>query len=513
VIREGLLGNYLVDAWRFGEGAGVELVNPATREPLGRVSTFGLEFGSGLEASRQAGRELRRLTFAERAACLDRAVGVIKEERLRLLELSIANGGKTEKDAAIDVDGAFGTMKTRAKEGSSLGDRRWLLDGDVVPLSRDKVFGAQHAWIPRTGTAVLINADNFPIWGMAQKVAAAFLAGMPVVVKAAPETALAAHHLAKAWVEAGIFPVGTFSFIAGQAFDLIHWVGANDVVAFTGSANNGERVRQAVSGRCGKVIVEGGGLNAAVLAPDVDHESPTYRMMLAAVMEDMTVMAGQRCTATRRVLVRAGLARRFYDDLAERLMAETVMGNPALSEVTMGPVSSARRLDDIHAAINRLEVDASATVHQKPEQRGDGDGFFVGPTVFLVNNTLEDQAVHRIEVFGPVVSVMSYDSPDQIPLIVNRGRGSLVTPVYTDDVMAHRDWIRGLFDQAGRTYVVGAEDQSNAVPSAITYPGVIHGGPGRAGDGEELGGLWSLYPYMRRVAVQGSVTTIESLLR
>ncbi len=511
------LRSYLGGEWVAGRGSLQVLVNPATEEPLAQTGSGGIDLAAALDfARRQGGPALRALSFAERGALLKAMCDAIQAHRDELLDLAIANGGNTRSDAKFDVDGATFTLSTYAELGKGLGAARWLVDGEGITLGRTPRFHGQHLQVPRHGVALHINAFNFPAWGFAEKAAVALLAGMPVLVKPATSSALVAHRIMEILIEQRALPAGALSLLAGGAGDLLEHVGPQDVIAFTGSSDTGVKIRSlpSVVRNSVRVNVEADSLNAAVLGPDAEPGCETYEFFLKDVLRDMTQKAGQKCTAIRRVLVPAPVADRVRDDLIARL-EKIVVGNPAHDGVRMGPLATADQLRDVRAGIELLARDGrlvfgSAAV--TPLGAAEGKGFFVGPVLLEVEPGAEAPSVHSHEVFGPLATIVPYSGPpaDAVEL-VSRGRGGLVSSLYSEDVDFVGALVLGLAPHHGRLFLGSAKIAEQSPGPGTVLPLLVHGGPGRAGGGEELGGLRSLAFYMQRVALEGSRPMIERI--
>ena len=505
---------------RWVEGASPQtLVNPATEEPLARAGSAGLDLGAAMEfARRTGGPALRSLSFAERSRLLQAMADALQAHRDELLDLSVRNGGNTRGDAKFDVDGATFTLSAYAELGKGLGEARFLVDGEGIPLARSPRFHGQHLMVPRRGAAVHINAFNFPAWGLAEKAAVALLAGMPVVSKPASSSAMVAHRIVEILIEKQALPTGALSLLVGSAGDLLDHLGPQDVVAFTGSSDTGAKIRvlPQIIANSVRVNVEADSLNAAVLGPDADPGGETYELCLKDVVRDMTQKAGQKCTAIRRVMVPAAVADRVRDDLVDRLQAITV-GNPAHEGVRMGPVATAGQLEDVRAGIERLARDGRL-VHgdagRAPIGVEPGKGFFVGPVLLEVEPGADAPSVHSHEVFGPVATVVPYSGgAAEAAAIVARGRGGLVSSVYSEDVAFTSSVVMDLAPYHGRIFLGSAKIAEMSPGPGTVLPLLVHGGPGRAGGGEELGGLRGLAFYLQRVALEGSRPTIERIVK
>ena len=513
------LPSYLGGRWVEGTGAAQTLVNPATEEPLAEVRGEGLDRAGALAFARSVGGPaLRAMTFAERGAMLRAVTDALQSHRNELLDLAVANGGNTRSDAKFDVDGAIFTLAAYADLGKGLGDVKVLADGEGVQLGRSPRFHGQHIQVSRTGVAVHINAFNFPAWGLAEKAAVALLAGMPVVSKPATSSALVAHRILRILTEGKVVPEGALSLLMGGAGDLLEHLEPFDVVAFTGSSDTGETIRSRphVIKSSVRVNVEADSLNAAVLGPDVGAGDETYDYFLKDVLRDMTQKAGQKCTAIRRVLVPADRADRFRDDLVDRLQKITV-GNPALENVRMGPVATARQLEDVRAGVAQLARDGRLVFGSGEVQAVGvpaGKGFFMTPVLIEVEAGAPAPSVHAREVFGPVATLVPYSgTAAEAAELVGRGRGGLVSSVYSEDTAFTAEVVLGIAPYHGRVFLGSAKIAEASPGPGTVLPMLVHGGPGRAGGGEELGGRRGLAFYMQRVALEGSRPVIDRILK
>jgi 3,4-dehydroadipyl-CoA semialdehyde dehydrogenase len=497
------LRSYVGGRWVAGSGASQALLNPTTEEPLASVSSEGIDLNAALHYARSTGGPaLRSLSFKDRGALLKGIADAIQTERERLLELGIANGGNTRSDAKFDVDGAIATLLAYSETATSLGAGTFLVDGEGSQLGRSARFHGQHIAVPRHGVAVHINAFNFPAWGFAEKAAVALLAGMPVLSKPATSSALLAHRIMELIVEKQLLPDGALSFLVGSARDLVSHLGGQDVVAFTGSGETGTQLRgaPAVIRNSVRVNVEADSLNAAVLGPDVEPRSDMYELFLKDVVRDMTQKAGQKCTAIRRVLIPYAVAASVREDLIE-LLGPIRVGDPKYEDTRMGPLASREQLADVREGVARLggkhAFGSAAPVGTK--------GFFISPIL------IEDagEALHEREVFGPVAALVRYrQDPAEI---VTRGAGGLVASVYSDDQEFIERMLAALAPYHGRLFLGHPKIELSPGPGTV-LPQLVHGGPGRAGGGEELGGPRGLAFYMQRVALEGSRPVISKIL-
>ena len=497
------LRSYVSGRWVAGSGAPQTLLNPTTEEPLAQASSEGLDLKAALHYARTTGGPaLRAMSFAERGAALKAIADAIQTEREKLLELGIANGGNTRSDAKFDVDGAIATLLAYSETATSLGGGKFMVDGEGIQLGRSARFHGQHIAVPRHGVAVHINAFNFPAWGFAEKAAVALLAGMPVLSKPATGSAMLAHRIMELIVDHKLLPEGALSFLVGSARDLIPHLGGQDALAFTGSGETGAQIRAApnVIREAVRINVEADSLNAAVLGPDVEPRSDMYELFLKDVVRDMTQKAGQKCTAIRRVVVPYAVAASVREDLIE-LLGPIRVGDPKFEDTRMGPLASREQLADVREGVQRLggkhAFGGVGPVGSK--------GFFISP--ILVEDPGE--AVHEREVFGPVAALVRYkDNPGEI---VARGNGGLVSSVYSDDQDFIERIVAELAPYHGRLFLGHPKIELSPGPGTV-LPQLVHGGPGRAGGGEELGGPRGLAFYLQRVALEGSRPVIQKLL-
>ena len=503
------LKSFVSGAWHEGAGNAASLLNPATEESLAESSTEGIDFSAALEyARRVGGPALRAMTFAERANMLQGIYDALFANREEFIGLSIANGGNTRNDAKFDVDGATATVLAYVDVGKEIGDRHIISDGKTEQIGRTPRYGGKHICSTMCGVAVHVNAFNFPAWGMIEKAAVALLAGMPVVSKPATSTALLAHRMTEIMLESGVLPDGAFSFIAGSVGDLLDHLGPQDALAFTGSGATAAVLRglAAHTERSVRVNVEADSLNAAIMGPDVASGDDTWHMMLNEVTNDVRQKAGQKCTAIRRVFVPPHQIDNFIEALRERL-EDIIVGNPTDANVRMGPLISHDQLDDVAAGIDALAEQATKVCGSlKPENLTgveNGKGFFLTPHLFQVDDVATAPMVHEREIFGPVVTVLPYADNGTLINGCAQGGGSLVSSVYSDDRDFAREILTGLAPFNGRL-THGSSKVSGISPGPGTVsPMLVHGGPGRAGGGEELGGARGLSFYMQRTAIQG----------
>jgi oxepin-CoA hydrolase/3-oxo-5,6-dehydrosuberyl-CoA semialdehyde dehydrogenase len=503
------LSSYVRDRWVTGKEPFAGLVNPSTEEALAQTSTGGIDMGAVLEHARtHGGPALRELTFAQRGELIKAWSKALHAAREDLIALAMQNGGNTRGDAKFDVDGAIATLAHYAELGAQLGSLRALRDGEAVQLGRTARYAGIHLWVPRDGVAVHINAFNFPAWGTAEKAACALLGGMPIVSKPATSTALVAHRLAE--IGAPLLPRGSFQFLCGSPGDLLDRLGPQDVVAFTGSSKTAAKLRDQLARRGTRLNVEADSLNAAVLGPDVSLGGATWDLFVSDVARDMTQKAGQKCTAVRRIFVAAAQLQQAQGALVDRL-AQVRVGDPARAEVTMGPLSTADQLRDVRAGIGRLAAESQPAFGGNGAVKAlapEGRGYFVSPVLFVARDPAAAKVMHEDEVFGPVATLAAADTPADL---VRRGGGGLVCSVYSDDREFLRRCVLAIAPYHGRIYLGSEKVAGQMMGPGTVLPQLLHGGPGHAGGGEELGGLRGLQLYSQRVALQGDRALLDAI--
>jgi 3,4-dehydroadipyl-CoA semialdehyde dehydrogenase len=511
------LESYLSGRWLRGEGVETRLVDPVKGDELATVSAKGVDLAGALEFARKQGQGgLRNLSYAARAKLVGAVADVLLANRARYEEIAIANSGNTKIDAAIDIDGGIGTLKYYARLGAALGDARTLLDDKPVRLAKAENYQAIHLLLPRRGAAIHINAFNFPSWGLWEKAAVSLLAGVPVLAKPASSTALLAHAMVRDVIAAKVLPDGALSLLCGGAGNLLAALTSDDIIAFTGSADTAVRVRghADVVARSVPVNIEADSINAALLAPGSAPASASFDAFVREVVREMTVKAGQKCTAIRRIFVPADMADAVADALAGKLKS-TKVGDPRAADTRMGPLVTRAQQAAAFDGIRRLASEAAIVCGGADAPMFDGidraKSAFVAPTLLKLENAGDGKAVHEVEVFGPAATIVPYgDEADAVRLIA-RGGGSLVASVFGED----KDFLVRIVSEIGpshgRLLMVDPAIASAHTGHGIVMPQCNHGGPGRAGAGEELGGLFGLRFYHQRLAVQGSSDLLADL--
>jgi len=488
----------------------IDIRSAVTGDVVAEANVGGLDMAEILAYARSVGGPaLRRLTFHQRADLLKRLAQYITERKDELYKLSFQTGA-TRTDNMIDIDGGIGTLFVYASKGRrELPNSTFLLDGAVEPLGKTGTFAGQHIVTSLQGVAVHINAFNFPCWGLLEKFAPALLAGVPVVTKPATVTSYVAHALVRMIQASGILPDGALQFIVGPTGDLLDHLTCQDVVSFTGSAATSEMLQRhpVIAREAVRFVAERDSLNAAILAPDAAPGTPEFDLFIKEVAKEMTVKAGQKCTAIRRALAPAAHVSAVIDALRDRL-AKVQVGNPELDTVRMGPVVGQSQRRDVLAHVAKLRQEAELAAGDLDNFAVEGAdkvrGAFIPPLLLHCADPVRANAVHSVEAFGPVATVMGYDGLDQAVALANRGGGSLVASVYTHDPRVASDLVFGIGAFHGRLVLIDRDCAKEQTGHGSPMPHMVHGGPGRAGGGEELGGVRSLSHYMQRTALQGS---------
>jgi len=516
-----LLLNHLGGRWVAGQGAGSPLFDPVLGDELVRVDATGLDLRAGFAFARDTGgAALRSLTYRQRAALLAAAVKVLQAHRADYEAIATANSGTVKSDSSVDIDGGIYTLSTYARMGEGLGDHRHLADGDAVRLAKDALFQGRHVLVPSRGLALFINAFNFPSWGLWEKAAPALLSGVPVVVKPATATAWLTQRMVRDVVDAGVLPPGALSVVCGSGAGLMDALEPFDVVSFTGSADTAALIRShaAVTQRSVRVNIEADSVNGALLLPGEAPGGEAFDLLAREVAREMTQKSGQKCTAIRRVFVPEACYASAAEAIGARL-ARTPVGNPRNETVRMGALVSRAQLDSVRQGLARLKQQAETLHDGATHALVDADparACCVGPTLLGTRSADGSDAsglVHDVEVFGPVATLVPYRDAAHAMALVARGQGSLVASVFGSDPRALADASIELAALHGRVHVVSPDVAAMHTGHGNVMPQSVHGGPGRAGGGEELGGLRALNFYHRRAAVQASTAVLDHLGR
>ncbi len=517
-MGEGMkLTNYVSGKWIEGSGTGEPLVDPVTSEELARISSQGIDIDAALEFARSQGAPaLRELTYAQRADLLAKIAEALSANRDEYFRISLLNLGANQPDASFDVDGAIYTLKYYAKIGRNLGEQKMLKDGGENPLSKTNIFAARHFLAPAKGAAVFINAFNFPAWGLCEKAAPALLSGVPVVVKPASPTAWLTQRMVEDIVKAGVLPTGVISIICGSARDLLDHVRESDTLSFTGSADTAARIRghANVSRRSVRLNIEADSINSAILGFDAAPGSDIFDLLVKEVVRELRLKAGQKCTAIRRILVPKQHLQAAGEAISAKLGAMKV-GNPRNPDSKVGPVVNKAQQAACLEGLRRLKEECAVVYggdeNFRPLDADPAKSAFVQPTLLASKDGLNAKSVHDVEVFGPAATLVGYSDTNDLIALARRGLGSLVASIFSNDSNFVRDVVLGIGDMHGRLLVVDSTVGGQHTGHGNVVPSCLHGGPGRAGGGEELAGLRAVLLYHRRFVVQGPPSLLNSL--
>lgn len=509
------LKSYVQGRWFAGEGEAQQLRDATTGQVIASASSAGIDFRATLRYAREAGgAALRKLTFHERAALLKQLAKKLGEFKDEFYTLSYATGA-TRMDSMIDIDGGFGTLFAYASRGArELPNSRVYMDGDVEVLSKTGSFVGQHICVPLEGAAVHINAFNFPVWGMLEKLSPTLLAGVPAIVKPATTTAYLTELVVRRIVESGILPEGSLQLVCGSLGDLFDHLTCQDVVSFTGSAHTAQKLRAHpnIINHSVRFISETDSINSCVLGDDAKPGQPEFDLFVREVTREMTAKAGQKCTAIRKAIVPAVHA----DAVAEALkasLAKIVVGDPRLENVRMGPLAALSQRREVLGRIAELRREAELITADAIELAGaeHDRGAFIPPSLLYCRDPRKAKAVHNVEAFGPVCTVVPYESTSDAIAFARMGEGSLVASVFTADDALATELVLGLAPLHGRLLVINRDCAKESTGHGSPLPALVHGGPGRAGGGEEMGGIRGVMHYMQRTAIQGSPQTIAAV--
>jgi oxepin-CoA hydrolase/3-oxo-5,6-dehydrosuberyl-CoA semialdehyde dehydrogenase len=501
------LRSYVSGAWHTPLDEGAPINDAVTGEEVARVSSAGIDFAAALGHGRRSGAGLRELTFHQRAALLKTLASYLREHREELYALSYRTGA-TLGDSKVDIDGGIGTLLAYSSKGRrELPNDTVYVDGEVEVLSKRGSFLGRHIRTPLHGVAVQINAFNFPVWGPLEKLAPAFIAGMPTLIKPASQTAYLTARLAELIIESGILPEGSVQLVCGGAGDLLDHLTEQDLVGFTGSAATARTLRThpVIVGRAVRFNAEADSLNCSILGPDGDLD-----LYVKQLVAEMTVKAGQKCTAIRRAFVPAAL----IDDVAEAVrdrLAKITVGDPTAEGVRMGALASLQQREEVRRAIKAI---GGSIIFGDPDHLDviGADavrGAFMSPV--LIRGESDRAEPHEVEAFGPVSTLLPYSSTEQVIELAARGQGSLVGSIVTEDAGFAREVVLGLAPWHGRLLVLDSDDAQESTGHGSPLPALVHGGPGRAGGGEELGGIRGVLHHMQRTAVQGSPKVLTAV--
>ncbi|HEU4969113.1 phenylacetic acid degradation bifunctional protein PaaZ [Sphingomonas sp.] len=514
----GIVQSFAEGHWVAPKGQTEPVHSALTGEVIAEMGTDGLDFGAMAgHARRVGGPNLRRMTFHDRALMLKALGQAVMARKEELYALAWATGA-TRADNWIDIEGGAGTLFSFSSKGRrELPNSRILIDGDTEILGKTGSFIGQHVYTPLQGVAVHINAFNFPVWGMLEKLGPTWLAGMPAIVKPAQQTAYVAEACVRIMLETGLLPEGAIQLVSGKAGGLLDHLTGQDVIAFTGSARTAELLQRhpVVAREAVRFTAERDSLNASILGPDATPDSPEFDLFVKEVAKEMTVKAGQKCTAIRRALVPAALIDAAQAALSARL-AKTVIGDPRVEGVRMGALVGRSQLDDVRAKVAELARQAPI-VFGDPEHvelvgEGLDKGAFISPILLRADDPWTADAIHEVEAFGPVSTLMPYRDLDDAVALANRGKGSLVVSAFTHDPDVARELVLGSASFHGRMAFIDRDCAGQSTGHGSPLPVLTHGGPGRAGGGEELGGIRAVKHFMQRTALQGSPAMLSKVV-
>ncbi len=510
------LKNYALGQWIEGEGDGQNLYNAITGETVAVASSKGLDFGEMLNYARQTGGpELRKMTFHQRGRMIKKLALHLYKIKDQFYPISYQTGA-TKTDSWIDIDGGIGTLFAYASLRRQFQDQCFYVDGEAANLSKGGTFIGHHIMVPKPGVAIHINAFNFPVWGMLEKVAVNLLAGVPAVVKPATLTSFLTEAVVKEIIASGILPRGALQLICGSARGILDQVTSQDVVTFTGSATTGRMLKshERILSEAVPFNMEADSLNCAVLGPDAVPGTAEFDLFVKEVRKEMTVKCGQKCTAIRRVLVPENLVEDVQIALGKQL-AGTTIGDPAVEGVRMGALAGKVQVEEVKERVAQLAEHAEIVF-------GDIENFdvvgadrqagaFLSPILLLQSDPFKHQEVHEIEAFGPVSTIIPYKNMDEAIELANMGKGSLCCSIATADDKIACEYVLGAAPYHGRILVLNEASAKESTGHGSPMPLLVHGGPGRAGGGEEMGGIRGVKHYLQRTAIQGNPTTITAI--
>lgn len=511
------LKNYAAGKWVEGEGTGTILYNAINGSQVAEATSKGLDFKGMMEYARKVGGpKLRKLTFHERALMLKSLALYLTTKKADFYATS-AFTGATKADSWIDIDGGIGNLFVYASKGRrELPNETFYVDGKAEMLSKNGSFIGHHICVPMEGVAIHINAFNFPCWGMLEKIAVNFLAGMPAIVKPATVTSYLTEHVTREIIASGILPEGTLQLICGSAGDILQHVTEQDVVTFTGSASTGKMLKAspAITENSVRFNMEADSLNCSILGPDATPDTEEFKLFIKEVSREMTIKAGQKCTAIRRIIVPESMTQEVINAVSSRLKTN-VIGDPSVEGVRMGPLASKEQVVDVKEKVNELLKTCEIAFGNMDDFEVSGadknKGFFMPSVLLHSKHPFDKSGAHSIEAFGPVSTVMSYKTTDEAAELAKLGRGSLVGSVFTADDNFAKEIILGSACMHGRMIVINAQCAGESTGHGSPMPHLVHGGPGRAGGGEEMGGIRGVFHYMQRTAIQGSPTTLTKI--
>jgi oxepin-CoA hydrolase/3-oxo-5,6-dehydrosuberyl-CoA semialdehyde dehydrogenase len=514
--RKMKLGNYITGKWIEGDGEGQQLYNAVNGEVIATATTKGLDFASILEYGRKTGSpSLRKMTFQERGRMLKALALHLLEHKEKFYQLSYKTGA-TRADSWVDIEGGIGNLFSNASLRRKLPDEIFALDGENIGLSKGGTFAAQHILLPKEGVVIHINAFNFPVWGMLEKIAVNLLAGVASVVKPASITSYLTEAVVREIIASQILPEGALQLICGSAGDILDHVTSQDVITFTGSASTGLMLKSNPNVLRENVPfnLEADSLNCIVLGDDVTSEMPEWDIFIKEVRKEMTSKCGQKCTAIRRIFVPENKMEDVWKAISKSL-AQTTIGNPENEKVRMGALAGQSQKQEVLQQVQKLLASSQILYGSLDSvELIDADnkkGAFMSPLLLKNEHPFTADEVHNVEAFGPVSTIMPYKNIDEAIALAKMGKGSLCSSVVTVKQQFAKNFILGAGTFHGRILVLNSDCSKESTGHGSPLPMLIHGGPGRAGGGEEMGGLRGIKHYMQRVAVQGSPTMLTAI--
>ena len=510
------LKNYSEGKWVAGTKTGETLHNAVTGAAIYTASSDGLDFGAMMQYARKVGGPaLRKLTFQQRGLML-KALALYLMERKEYFYTISAFTGATRADSWVDIEGGIGNLFANASLRRQFPDERFYVDGDTAKLSKNNTFIGQHIMVPREGVAIHINAFNFPVWGMLEKIAVNLMAGVPAIVKPATLTSYLTEAVFEEIIKSEIFPAGSLQLICGSARGILDHIETQDVVTFTGSASTGRMLKShpRILSEAVPFNMEADSLNCCILAPDVHPGMAEFDIFIKEVVREVTTKAGQKCTAIRRIIVPADRVEDVQIALGKRLQTNTI-GDPAIKEVRMGPLAGISQRNEVREKVQQLAKSQNIVIgdmeHFEVLGADKEKGAFLPPLIFLNTDPFKNTDCHNIEAFGPVSTIIPYATIDDAIELARMGMGSLVASVVTANDDIAKEIVLGVASMHGRILVLNADCAKESTGHGSPLPMLVHGGPGRAGGGEEMGGKRGILHYLQRTAIQGSPTTLTRI--
>ena len=510
------LKNYAEGKWVAGTKTGETLHNAITGAAIYTASSDGLDFGAMMQYARKVGGPaLRKLTFQQRGLML-KALAMYLMERKEYFYTISAHTGATRVDSWVDIEGGIGNLFANASLRRQFPDERFYVDGDTAKLSKNNTFIGQHIMVPREGVVIHINAFNFPVWGMLEKIAVNLMAGVPAIVKPATLTSYLTEAVFEEIIKSEIFPAGSLQLICGSARGILDNIETEDVVTFTGSASTGRMLKAhpRILSEAVPFNMEADSLNCCILGPDVHPGMAEFDIFIKEVVREITTKAGQKCTAIRRIIVPADRVEDVQIALGKRLQTTTI-GDPSIKEVRMGPLAGIGQRNEVREKVQQLAKSQSIVIgdmeHFEVLGADKEKGAFLPPLIFLNTDPFKNTDCHNIEAFGPVSTIIPYANLDEAIELARMGKGSLVASVITADDDIAKEIVLGAASMHGRILVLNADCAKESTGHGSPMPLLVHGGPGRAGGGEEMGGKRGILHYLQRTAIQGSPTTLTRI--